>query len=193
MPPQLDIEGVLRSGRILVVAGVDQQQRQPALLQHLPAGLPVLPRRLQHHLGDALGLQPVGQRLQARDDPRVGADLLTASSPTPTPAGRVRDADGRPPPHPCRHPAPRPVPRSAPTACHLLPDRLCWWRPAGPTEETMLNRVLAANSSWCREGPASISDTGSHAPMRAELGRASPFSSVVAANGHEISDDTGRA
>src|SRR5215216_1812875 len=37
--------------------------------------------------------------------------------------------------------------------CHLLPDRLCWWRPAGPTEETMLKRVLAANSSWCREGP----------------------------------------
>jgi hypothetical protein len=27
--------------------------------------------------------------------------------------------------------------------------------------------------------------------MRAELGRASPFSSVVAANGHEISDDFG--
>jgi hypothetical protein len=27
--------------------------------------------------------------------------------------------------------------------------------PAGPTEETMLKRVLAANSSWCREGPAS--------------------------------------
>jgi hypothetical protein len=27
--------------------------------------------------------------------------------------------------------------------------------------------------------------------MRAELGRASPFSSVVAANGHEISDDYG--
>src|SRR5213078_4037023 len=39
------------------------------------------------------------------------------------------------------------------TACHLLPARLCWWRPAGPTEETMLKRVLAANSSWCREGP----------------------------------------
>jgi hypothetical protein len=27
--------------------------------------------------------------------------------------------------------------------------------------------------------------------MRAELGRASPFSSVVAANGHGISDDYG--
>jgi hypothetical protein len=55
----------------------------------------------------------------------------------------------------------------------------------------MLKRVLAANSSWCREGPASISDTGSHAPVRAELGWASPFSSVVAANDHGISDDYG--
>src|SRR5215210_5205255 len=76
--------------------------------------LPVLPGCLHHHLGDALGGQPVRQGLQARGEPRVGADLLTASSPTPTNAGRVRDADGRPPPRPCRHPAPRPVPRSAP-------------------------------------------------------------------------------
>jgi hypothetical protein len=40
MPPQLDIEGVLRPGRILVVAGACQQQLQPALLQHIPTGLP---------------------------------------------------------------------------------------------------------------------------------------------------------
>jgi hypothetical protein len=77
----------------LDVAGVDQQQLQPALLQHIPTGLPVLPRRLHHHLGDALPLQPVGQGLQARGERRVGADLLAASSPTPTRAGRVRDAD----------------------------------------------------------------------------------------------------
>jgi hypothetical protein len=52
-------------------------------------------------------------------------------------------------------PTSRPAARStiSSTACHLLPARLCWWRPAGPTEETMLKRVLAANSSWCREGP----------------------------------------
>jgi hypothetical protein len=53
MPPELDIEGVLRPGRSLT--GVDQQQLQPALLQHLPDRLPVLPRCLHHHLGDALG------------------------------------------------------------------------------------------------------------------------------------------
>src|SRR6266516_7286040 len=78
---------------------------------------------------------------------------------------------------------------SSSTACHLLPDRLCWWRPAGPTEETTLKRVLAANSSWCRKGPASISGTGSTAPSKAELGRAPPFSSVVAASGHEILEE----
>jgi hypothetical protein len=83
----------LAAGQDLDVAGIDQQQLQPALLQHIPTGLPVLPRRLHHHLGDALGLQPVGQRLQARGERRVGADLLAASSPTPTRAARVRDAD----------------------------------------------------------------------------------------------------
>ena len=34
---------------------------------------------------------------------------------------------------------------------------------------------------------------GAHAPMRAELGRVSPFSSVVAATGHGISEELGRA
>jgi hypothetical protein len=134
------------------VAGVDQQQLQPAFLQHIPAGLPVLARRLHHHLGDALGLQPVGQRLQARGERRVGADLLAASSPTPTRAGRIRDAMQA---TTSSLPTSRAAARStiSSTACHLLADRLCWRRPAGPTEETMLKRVLAANSSWCRVGP----------------------------------------
>jgi hypothetical protein len=134
------------------VAGVDQQQLQPALLQHIPAGLPVLPRCLHHHLGNALGLQPVGQRLQARGERRVGADLLAASSPTPpTPAGSGTRMQATTSSLPTSSPAARSTTSS--TACHLLPDRLCGWRPAGPTEETMLKRVLAANSSWCREGP----------------------------------------
>ena len=65
-----------------------QQQLEPTLLQHLPAGLPVLAGRLHHHLGDALRLQPIGQRLQARGERRIGADLLAATSPTPTHPGR---------------------------------------------------------------------------------------------------------
>jgi hypothetical protein len=116
-------------------------------------GFQLLAGRLHHHLPDALGLQPVGQRLQARGEPRVGADLLAATPATPTGAGRVRDADGRP--HLVLadlgrrgpfHEQPRPPATS-------MPDRLCWWRPAGPTEETMLTGVLAATRSWCREGP----------------------------------------
>jgi hypothetical protein len=35
------------------VAGVDQQQLEPALLQHVPDRLPVLAGGLHHHLGDA--------------------------------------------------------------------------------------------------------------------------------------------
>ena len=35
----------LAAGQDLDVAGVDQQQLQPAFLQHIPAGLPVRPRR----------------------------------------------------------------------------------------------------------------------------------------------------
>src|SRR5918993_2521612 len=70
------------------------------------------------------------------------------------------------------------------TACHLLPDRLCWWRPAGPTEETTLKRVLTATVRGAGTAPASVLSTGSLAPRKAELGRATRFSSLVAAPGH---------
>jgi hypothetical protein len=171
------------------MAGVDQQQLQPALLQHIPAGLPVLPRRLHHHLGDALGLQPVGQRLQARGERRVGADLLAASPPTPTGAGRVGDTDAG------HHLVLADIQRRGPFSdqLHRLPPPTGSPVLVAPGRANRGNDAetrARSNSSWCREGPASISDTGSHAPVRAELGRASPFSSVVAANGHGISDET---
>jgi hypothetical protein len=54
----------LAAGEDLDVAGVDQQQLEACLLQHIPDGLPVLARGLHHHLGDPLAGQPVGQRLQ---------------------------------------------------------------------------------------------------------------------------------
>jgi len=153
------------------VAGVDQPQLQPAFLQHIRQGFQLLPRRLHHHLGDALGLQPVGQRLQAGGERRVGADLLAASSPTPpTPAASGTRTQATTSSLPT--PAPRPVPRAAPPPATSYRVACAGGARQGQTEETMLKRVLAADSSWCREGPASISDTGSHAPRRAELGRA---------------------
>ena len=142
----------LAAGQDLDVAGIDQQQLQPALRQHIPTGLPVLPRRLHHHLGDALGLQPVRQGLQAGGERRVGADLLAATPATPTDTSSIRDADAG------HHLVLADIQRRGPfhDQLHRLPPPTgspVLVRPAGPTEETMLKRVLAANSSWCREGP----------------------------------------
>src|SRR5512132_623935 len=75
------------------------------------------------------------------------------------------------------------------TACHLLSDRLCWWRPAGPTEETMLKRVLAANSSWCREGPRI--NLG-HGLTRTNESRAWPGVAILIRRGGQRPWDLGR-
>jgi hypothetical protein len=151
-------------------------------------GFQLLARRLHHHLGDALGLQPVGQGLQAGGERRVGADLLAASSPTrPAPAGSgtrmgghhlvLADIQGRGAFHDQLHRLP-PPPRSPVLVA-----------PGRANRRNDAETRAHSNSSWCREGPASVLSTGSHAPRSAELGRASPFSSVVVANGHEISDE----
>ena len=63
----------------LDVPGVDQQQLQPALLQHIPARLPVLAGRLHHHLGDPVLGEPVGKGLKPRAERLEGAQLLAAS------------------------------------------------------------------------------------------------------------------
>jgi hypothetical protein len=68
----------LAAGQDLDVAGVDQQQVEPALLQHIPDRLPVLAGGLHHHLGDILGRQPVGQPLQLTAEGGKRADLLPA-------------------------------------------------------------------------------------------------------------------
>jgi hypothetical protein len=73
------------------MAGVDHQQLEPALLQHIPAGFPVLAGCLHHHLGGALGRQPVGQRLQVGAEGGKRADRLPALA-----AGaRIRGAHAR--------------------------------------------------------------------------------------------------
>src|ERR687898_410163 len=57
-------------------------------------------------------------------------------------------------------------------------------RPAGPTDQATLKRVLTATVRGAGKAPASVLSTGSHAPRKAELGRAHRFSSLVAAPGH---------
>jgi hypothetical protein len=70
----------LAAGQDLDVAGVDQQQLQPALFQHVPARLPVLAGGLHHHLGDALLGEPVGKGLKICAERFEGVHLLAASA-----------------------------------------------------------------------------------------------------------------
>src|SRR5206468_11686779 len=87
----------------------------------------------------------------------------------------------RPPPRLWR----RPTRRSArPAAPPSTPPPARGWRPAGPTEQATLKRVLIATVRGAGKAPASVLSTGSAAPRRAELGRATRFSSLVAAPGH---------
>src|SRR4029453_3492981 len=54
--------------------------------------------------------------------------------------------------------------------------------PAGPTEETTLKRVLTATVRGAGKAPASVLSPGSHAPRKAELGRATPI--LIPRGGH---------
>ena len=79
------------AGQDLDVAGVDQQQLETPRLQHIPDRLPVLAGGLHHHLGDALGGQPVGQRLQLGAEGGKRADRLPALAA----CARIRGAHAR--------------------------------------------------------------------------------------------------
>jgi hypothetical protein len=165
----------LAAGQDLDLAGVDQHELEAVLLQHPPHWLPVLAGGLHHHLGDALGGQPPGQRLQSRGEGRERPHLLVASAAPLGHAhaghhlvlGHIQAGAAR---HQQLHHG------------HLLPHRLrC---PAGPTDQATLKDVLAATVRGAGKAPASVLSTGSLAPRRAELGRATQFSSLVAAPGH---------
>ena len=67
---------LLRPGRILTWWALTSFSSKPALLQHVPDRLPVRAGGLHHHLGDALGGQPVGHRLQPRGEGRERPGLL---------------------------------------------------------------------------------------------------------------------
>jgi hypothetical protein len=157
------------------VAGVDQQQLQPALLQHIPDGLPVLAGRLQHDLGDVVVLEPLGEGLQTGAERRVGVHLLAA------PAGAIGHANTG------HDLILADIQSGAAFVDHLHRRHLLVGlvrRPAGPTDQATLKDVLVATVRGAGTAPASVLSTGSVAPRRAELGRATRFSSLVAAPGH---------
>ena len=94
---------VLRPGHHLHVLGVHQPQVEPAVLQHVPDRLPVRAGRFHHHLGHAVGGQPVAsasnpdgerhERPRLRRRPRPDGDGVrtqptTSSLPTSSPAHR---------------------------------------------------------------------------------------------------------
>ena len=62
------------------MAGVDQLQVEPGVLQHIPRGPPVRPGRLHRDMRDPLGGQPVPHGLQGVEIGLEGADLLLAAA-----------------------------------------------------------------------------------------------------------------
>jgi hypothetical protein len=165
----------LAAGQELDVAGVDQQQLQPPLLQHIPDGLPILAGRLQHDLRDVVVLEPLGEGLQTGAERRVGVHLLAA------PAGAIGHANTG------HDLILADIQSGAAFVDHLHRRHLLVGlvrRPAGPTDQATLKDVLVATVRGAGTAPASVLSTGSVAPRRAELGRATRFSSLVAAPGH---------
>jgi hypothetical protein len=136
----------LAAGQELDVAGVDQQQLQPALLQHIPDRLPVLAGRLHHHLGDVVVLEPGGEGLQTGAEGGKGAQLLVTSARVIGHADTGHDlvlADVEPGAAVIDHLHRGPPPRRG--GC-----------PAGPTESTTLKGVLAATVRGAGKVPASV-------------------------------------
>ena len=84
----------------------------------------------------------------------------------------------------------RMVPWSAPRPPGARPGRPVGLGRRGPGATRLADRTgdaetrARSNSSWCREGPASVLSTGSLAPRRASLAGQTRFSSPVAATSH---------
>jgi hypothetical protein len=156
----------LAAGQDLDMPGIDQQQLQPALLQHIPARLPVLAGRLHHHLGDLLLGKPVGKGLKICAERLEGVDLLAA----PTGAiGYAKAGDDL---------VLADVQPGAAFVDHLHRRHFLLVlvrRPAGPTDQATLKDVLTATVRGAGKVPASVLSTGSLAPRKAELGRAHPI------------------
>jgi hypothetical protein len=166
---------VLRPGRILTWRALTSSSWKPRSSNTCHTGFQLLAGGFHHHLGDAFGGQPVGQRLQSRGEGWEAPDLLAAAAF----AGRH--------PHTGHDLVLGHIQAGAARYQqlhhgHLLPHRR--WCPAGPTDQATLKDVLTATVRGAGKAPASVVSTGSAAPRRAELGRAPRFSSLVAAPGH---------
>jgi hypothetical protein len=125
------------------VAGVDQQQPQPALFQHIPARLPILAGRLHDQLRDALLGEPVGKGFKPRAERPKGVQLLAA------PAGAIGHANAG------HDLVLADIQPGAAFVDHLHRRHLpCRWVVPGRADRTGdAERRAHSNSSWCRDGP----------------------------------------
>ena len=155
----------LAAGQDLDVAGVDQQQLEACLLEHLPDRLPILAGGLQHHLGDP---SPASHSASASSPEvkvwnlRTSWDRRPRSSGTRTQATTSSLATSNPA-------------QRATSSSTIDTSLACGWCPAGPTDQATLKRVLTATVRGAGKAPASVLSTGSLAPRKAELGRARPI------------------
>jgi hypothetical protein len=164
----------LAAGEDLDLPGVDQQQLEAPLLKDPPDGLPVLAGGLHHHLGDPLGGQPPSQRLQPRGEGLERPHLLVAAT---VPAGHAHAS------HHLVLATSNPAQRgTSSSTVDTSPSR--GWRPAGPTDQATLKRVLTATVRGAGKAPASVLSTGSRAPRKPSLAGHTQSSSLVAAPGH---------
>src|SRR5512132_1224451 len=166
---------VVRPGRSLTWRALTNSSWKPALLQHRPDGLPVLAGRLHHDLGDVVVVEPLGEGLQTGAEGRVGVHLLAA------PTSAIGHADAG-------HDLVLGDIQSGAALVEQLHRRHLLAglgrHPAGPTDQATLKDVLTATVRGAETAPAAVLSAGSHAPRKAELGRATRFSSLVAAAGH---------
>jgi hypothetical protein len=125
-------------------------------------GFQLLAGGLHHHPGDLLANQPVRQRLQPRGERPERPHFLVAST---TPVGHA---------HARHHLALGDVHSAQRASRSSTVDTSpgSWAAPGRAYRIGDAETRARSNSSWWREGPASVVSTGSLAPRRAELGLA---------------------
>jgi hypothetical protein len=135
---------VLRPGRSLTWRALTNSSWYPRSSSTYQHGFQLLAGRLQHHLGDPLLSEPVGEGLQTGAERRVGTHLLAA------PAGAIGHADTD------DDLVLADVQPGAASVDHLHRGHLLVVlvrRPAGPTDQATLKDVLAATVRGAGKAP----------------------------------------